>query len=220
MTALPLSLSLSITVTCMLAASHISASFSIGSTNYRTRACGGAVLYDRNSNNCLNAMKSSENGISMTRKKMKKLKSRGRLDPYEESDNDAEDTQMVLSDENLSEKKKKNKKRVSGREKKGRKEDNSEVECFASTEGLPATLREESSNENYMKLLNSRPALVLNADYQPLSYIPLSVWCWQDSIKAVFGGRVTVVDTYPDVTVRGIHMEMPLPSVIALVSGY
>ena len=72
------------------------------------------------------------------------------------------------------------------------------------------------SSSDYVKLLDSRPALVLNADYQPLSFIPLSLWCWQDSVKAVFSGRVTVVETYPDVTVRGIHMEMPLPSVIAL----
>jgi len=30
------------------------------------------------------------------------------------------------------------------------------------------------------------PALVLNADFRPLSYYPLSIWCWQDAIKAVF----------------------------------
>jgi len=29
------------------------------------------------------------------------------------------------------------------------------------------------------------PALVLNADYRPLSYYPLSLWNWQDTIKAV-----------------------------------
>ena len=31
------------------------------------------------------------------------------------------------------------------------------------------------------------PALVLNADYRPLSYYPLSLWSWQVAIKAVFG---------------------------------
>ena len=30
------------------------------------------------------------------------------------------------------------------------------------------------------------PALVLNADYRPLSYYPLSLWPWQDAIKAAF----------------------------------
>ncbi len=29
-------------------------------------------------------------------------------------------------------------------------------------------------------------ALVLNADYRPLSYYPLSLWSWQDSIKSVY----------------------------------
>ena len=32
--------------------------------------------------------------------------------------------------------------------------------------------------------LKHKPALVLNADYRPLSYYPLSVWSWQDAIKA------------------------------------
>ena len=36
------------------------------------------------------------------------------------------------------------------------------------------------------------PALVLNANFRPLSYYPLSLWSWQETIKAVFsrkGGR-------------------------------
>ncbi len=33
---------------------------------------------------------------------------------------------------------------------------------------------------------NGWPALVLNADFRPLSYYPLSLWSWQDAIKAVF----------------------------------
>ena len=40
------------------------------------------------------------------------------------------------------------------------------------------------------------PALVLNADFRPLSYYPLSLWPWQETIKAVFLGRVDVVSTY------------------------
>ena len=61
----------------------------------------------------------------------------------------------------------------------------------------------------------SYPCLVLNADYQPLSYFPLSLWSWQDAIKAVFLERVNVVDEY-DKIVHSAHMEMLLPSVIAL----
>ena len=59
------------------------------------------------------------------------------------------------------------------------------------------------------------PALVLNADFRPLSYFPLSVWSWQEAIKAVFLGRVNVVSEY-DRTVRSPRWEMKLPSVISL----
>ena len=44
--------------------------------------------------------------------------------------------------------------------------------------------------------LEKCPALVLNADYRPLSYYPLSLWNWQDSIKSVFLDRVTIVSNY------------------------
>ncbi len=59
------------------------------------------------------------------------------------------------------------------------------------------------------------PALVLNADFRPLSYFPLSLWSWQDAIKAVFMSRVSVVSEY-DHVVHSPSMEMRLPSVIAL----
>ena len=59
------------------------------------------------------------------------------------------------------------------------------------------------------------PCLILNADYQPLSYFPLSLWSWQDAVKAVFLDRVNVVDHY-DQTVRSANFEMLLPSVVAL----
>ena len=40
--------------------------------------------------------------------------------------------------------------------------------------------------ENFVRSpgkLNQKPALVLNADYRPLSYFPLSLWSWQDAVK-------------------------------------
>ena len=49
--------------------------------------------------------------------------------------------------------------------------------------------------------LRQNPALVLNADYRPLSYYPLSLWPWQDAIKAVYLDRVDIVAEYED-TVR------------------
>ena len=63
--------------------------------------------------------------------------------------------------------------------------------------------------------LNACPALVLNADFRPLSYFPLSLWSWQEAIKAVFLDRVTVLSEY-DRKVRSPSVEMALPSVISL----
>ena len=62
---------------------------------------------------------------------------------------------------------------------------------------------------------NSCPALVLNADFQPLSYFPLSTWSWQNALKAVFLDRVNVVSEYKEV-VRSPSVEIKLPSVISL----
>ena len=65
--------------------------------------------------------------------------------------------------------------------------------------------------------LEKCPALVLNADYRPLSYYPLSLWNWQDSVKSVFLDRVTIINNY-DRTIRSPSFDMKLPSVIALKS--
>ncbi len=59
------------------------------------------------------------------------------------------------------------------------------------------------------------PALVLNADYRPLSYYPLSVWPWQDAIKAVFLDRVNILAEY-DEMVHSQQMAMRIPSVVVL----
>src|ERR1700688_2876744 len=61
------------------------------------------------------------------------------------------------------------------------------------------------------------PALVLNADFRPLSYYPLSIWCWQDAVKAVFLDRVNIVSEY-ETLVRSPSFEMRLPSVVSLKS--
>ncbi|KZD11006.1 HNH endonuclease [Oceanibaculum pacificum] len=62
---------------------------------------------------------------------------------------------------------------------------------------------------------NDWPALVLNADFRPLSYFPLSLWNWQDTVKAVFLDRVNILAHY-DQAVRSPNFEMQLPSVISL----
>ncbi len=59
------------------------------------------------------------------------------------------------------------------------------------------------------------PALVLNADFRPLSYFPLSLWSWQEAVKAAFLERVNIISEY-DRVVRSPNFEMRLPSVISL----
>ena len=63
--------------------------------------------------------------------------------------------------------------------------------------------------------LEQCPALVLNADYQPLSYFPLSIWPWQEAVKAIFRDSVVVVSEY-ERYVRSPTHELKLPSVLAL----
>ncbi len=59
------------------------------------------------------------------------------------------------------------------------------------------------------------PALVLNADYRPLSYYPLSLWPWQEAIKAAWLERVDIVAEY-DEWVHSPSVEIRIPSVVVL----
>ena len=63
--------------------------------------------------------------------------------------------------------------------------------------------------------LKQKPALVLNADYRPLSYYPLSLWSWQDAVKAAWLDRVQIVAEYDDI-VRSPTTEIRIPSVVVL----
>ena len=57
--------------------------------------------------------------------------------------------------------------------------------------------------------------MVLNADFRPLSYFPLSLLTWQEAVKAVVTDRVNVVNEY-DQVVHSPSIEFRLPSVISL----
>ena len=59
------------------------------------------------------------------------------------------------------------------------------------------------------------PALVLNADWRPLSYYPLSLWPWQETVKAVFLDRVDIVAEY-EAEVRSPSRAIRIPSVVVL----
>ncbi|MGJ8595627.1 HNH endonuclease [Sulfitobacter sp.] len=63
--------------------------------------------------------------------------------------------------------------------------------------------------------LKHRPALVLNADYRPLSYFPLSLWTWQEAVKAKYLDRVDIVAEYED-CVHSPTTTLRIPSVVVL----
>ncbi|TCD06768.1 HNH endonuclease [Erythrobacteraceae bacterium CFH 75059] len=80
---------------------------------------------------------------------------------------------------------------------------------------IERTARFRSSAEDPLRSPSACPTLVLNADFTPLSYYPLSVWPWQTAIKAVFLDRVSIIASYE----RAVHspsLDMKIPSVIAL----
>lgn len=85
----------------------------------------------------------------------------------------------------------------------------------SSSSSSPARTSAATTSESCSKL-DRHPALVLNADYQPLRMLPLSIWSWQDTIKAVLSGKAVVVDIHPNIFVRAVSLDMPVPSVIAL----
>lgn len=72
-----------------------------------------------------------------------------------------------------------------------------------------------SQRTSMLPPLEQCPALILNADYRPLSYLPLSIWSWQDAVKAIFRGTVTVVHEY-DREVSSPSHKMKLPSVLVM----
>lgn len=55
--------------------------------------------------------------------------------------------------------------------------------------------------------------LLLNANYEPISIIPLSIIGWQQAIKLVFLDKVTVIENYPNKVVRSPTVCYPVPSI-------
>ena len=78
------------------------------------------------------------------------------------------------------------------------------------SEGSPASALAKATPS-----MRDHPALILNADFRPLSYFPLSVWPWQDAVKAVFLERVNIVSHY-ETEVHSPSFTMRLPSVVSL----
>jgi 5-methylcytosine-specific restriction endonuclease McrA len=76
-------------------------------------------------------------------------------------------------------------------------------------------LNDNTSFTRQSKFLRRRSALILNADYRPLSYLPLSVWPWKEAIKAKFLDRVDVIAEYDD-QVNSPSVSIKIPSVVVL----
>jgi 5-methylcytosine-specific restriction endonuclease McrA len=55
--------------------------------------------------------------------------------------------------------------------------------------------------------------LLLNADFNPISILPLSVVSWQHAVKLYFLDRVEILETYPNRVIRSEHLTMEIPSV-------
>ena len=58
--------------------------------------------------------------------------------------------------------------------------------------------------------------LLLNASGEPLSLVPLSVVSWQDAMRLYFTGKVRILKSYTDWTVRSQHLNMDVPSIIIM----
>ena len=58
--------------------------------------------------------------------------------------------------------------------------------------------------------------LVLNADAQPVSYLPLSAIQWKEAITYLWMDKVTVLDWYDDWIVSSPSWETKVPAVIMM----
>jgi len=55
--------------------------------------------------------------------------------------------------------------------------------------------------------------LLLNANFEPISVLPLSVIDYRHAIKLMYLGRVTVLETYSDWLIRSERLTLNVPSV-------
>jgi 5-methylcytosine-specific restriction endonuclease McrA len=62
--------------------------------------------------------------------------------------------------------------------------------------------------------LNWSRTLVLNADYRPISVLPLSTINWYDAIKNVFNEKGKTLEIHEDLSVRSPSVDFHIPSVL------
>ena len=56
--------------------------------------------------------------------------------------------------------------------------------------------------------------LILNRDFSPLSFLPVSVIGWQDAIVGQFQNKYEVLETYANRVIRTPTLEFAIPSVV------
>lgn len=61
--------------------------------------------------------------------------------------------------------------------------------------------------------------LILNADYRPLCYLPLSTIPWQQAVKLSFLDRIKILETYDDWEVHSPSTTMKVPA-LAITKEY
>jgi len=67
--------------------------------------------------------------------------------------------------------------------------------------------------EKAERLRRSR-TLVLNADYLPISSLPLHTVDWKEAVILVYMGKCKVLDSYEDLTISSAHTAYRVPSVL------
>ena len=61
--------------------------------------------------------------------------------------------------------------------------------------------------------------LILNSDYQPLSWLPLSTITWQQAVKLHFLDRIKILEFYDDWTIHSPSTTIRVPA-LAVTKGY
>ena len=61
--------------------------------------------------------------------------------------------------------------------------------------------------------------LILNANWQPLSWLPLSVIGWQQAMKLQFMDKIKVIEHYDDWSVHSPGKSWPVPA-LAITKDY
>jgi 5-methylcytosine-specific restriction endonuclease McrA len=79
---------------------------------------------------------------------------------------------------------------------------------------LIEALEEGVSDPKLRSRLQRATTLVLNADYTPMSVLPLELLPWKKSLKAVFLNKVDVLEVYEGLSLRSPSISFNIPSIV------